>query len=548
MDKIELCGSVERITFHNSENGYSVIRLRPDSQGMLPFAHGQSQDDLVTVVGGLPELQPGESIKLTGTWERHPKHGWQFSAEKYERVYPTTLEGIQRYLGSGLVQGLGDVMAERIVAYFGEKTLDVIDNTPERLLEVLGLGSTLVERITNAWQEQKAAQNVMLFLQSHHLSTTLAVKIYKQYGDDAIKTVSETPYFLMQHIQGVGFKTADRIAQSMGVATDAPARIEAGIAYTLKKKAEAGHVYVPQQELEPLSAEILQLSTPAITEVIDNLEKSNLVKRETIHYETTEIDPATNTFGIKEEPAVYLTSLYHCEIGVTKRIQNLVEYPKSQLKLVDLAHWQHLFQILESSSNWKLAQQQRMAIFTALQHNVTILTGGPGTGKTTTLTTLLDLLDMADKDYVLASPTGRAAKRLTETTGRDATTLHRLLEFKYGKGFNKDESDPISADLIVIDEASMLDLMLANSLLKAVAYGSHLLLVGDVDQLPSVGAGNVLRDLIDSNIAQVVRLDVIFRQSADSLIISNAHRINRGEMPLTPPDANDFFIFIKKVF
>ena len=543
MDVIELSGSVERITFYNDKTGYSVVRVSPDSGQKLP-SFASSDDELATVVGVLPGLLPGEWIKLTGKWNRHPKHGWQFSAEKCNQRRPATLSGVRRYLGSGLLPGVGPAMAERIVAHFGENTLDVIEHSPERLREVLGIGSKRVETIGKAWQEQKEIQQVMIFLQSYDLSTSLAVKIYKRYGNNAIQIVSESPYRLVQDISGIGFKTADKIAQSMGLASDSPARIEAGVAYTLNKMAESGHVYVPQEELEPLSAEILTLPIPSIRQVIDQLEQSALLKRETIRYELPEIDPATASFAIKEERAVYLSPFYYCEVGLTKRVQDLVEHPTSRLAAINLARWQHLFQLIESRSGLKLEKQQRVAIFTALQHKVTILTGGPGTGKTTTLRTLLNVLDEAKKSYILASPTGRAAKRLMETTGREAKTLHRLLEFHSG-GFLKNERNPIRADFIVIDEASMLDMVLANHLLKAITPDTHLLLVGDVDQLPSVGAGDVLRDLIDSKIAQVVRLEVIFRQSAESLIITNSHRINRGEMPITPSGANDFFIFIK---
>ena len=561
----QLTGSVERITYYSEESGYTVLRLKPDSRDALPYAHGKYADQFITVVGNLPALNPGEWLKLSGQWLTHPKHGRQFQVEQCEQSSPATIEGIKRYLGSGMVRGVGKVMAERIVNRFGAETLDVIDEQPERLREVLGIGQKRVDSVIKAWQEQRAIKDVMVFLHSHGISTHLAVKIYKQYGDQSLAVVQATPYRLVQDIHGIGFKTADKIAQALGLPFDDPARVEAGIHYTLQKMADDGHVYAPQAELEPAAAGILQLPAERVTAVLEALETSELVRRETIQvavdkprvtsderqitYDQSDLvaqHPALVT--IKEEQAVYLPALYYSETGLTRQIERLVRHPASRLWGIRSKEQGR------QGPDWSpgevaaatLTAQQQQAVDAALRHKLTILTGGPGTGKTTTINNLLNTLDAAGHSYVLASPTGRAAKRLTETTGREAKTIHRLLEFKPGEGFGRNENNPIDADLIVIDEASMLDLILAYNLLKAIDSASHLLLVGDVDQLPSVGAGDVLRDLIASGVAAVIRLEVIFRQAAGSLIIHNAHRINQGHMPETSPNAQDFFLFVKE--
>ena len=534
----QVSGSVERVTYYNEENGYSVIRLKSDSRGMLPFKY--ASDGLVTVVGNLPELQPGEWVKLTGKWSSHPRHGRQFQVELCEKSMPATVEGIKRYLGSGMIRGVGRVMAERIVNRFGAETLDVIDEQPERLQEVLGIGKQRIRGIVKAWAEQRAIRDVMVFLQAHGVSTGLAVKIYKRYGDDSLAVVQSTPYKLVNDVAGIGFITADKIARALGLAHDDPNRIEAGIAYTLNRMADEGHVYVPQTELEPQASEILGVTAEQVTAVIDQLTTNNFIQRDTLTYEISQPDVGKT---VQEEKAVYLTPFFYSEVGATKRIQQIISHPTSRLAGLRQAVNSNRLSVI--SEGMVLAEQQLEAIKTAVSHKVTVLTGGPGTGKTTTLRALLDLLDRHHHTYLLASPTGRAAKRLAEATGREAKTIHRLLEFNPGEGFGRDQNNPLDADMIIIDEASMLDLVLANTLLKAVGNDSHLLLVGDVDQLPSVGAGDVLRDLIDSGKTAVIRLQTIFRQAADSLIIHNAHRINQGLMPETLPDGKDFFIFVK---
>ncbi len=543
--KDQISGSVERITYYNEDNGYTVLRLKPDSRGMLPFPYVSGRQALITVVGNLPELNPGEWVKLTGGWANHAKHGRQFKAEMCEQSHPATTEGIKRYLGSGLIRGIGPVMAERIVDKFGEQALDVIELEPGRLREVAGIGPKRIGGIVKAWEEQRAIKDVMLFLQSHGVSTNLAIKIYKKYGDDSLAVVQSTPYKLVQDVYGIGFKTADKIAQALGLAHDDPGRIEAGIAYTLSHMADEGHVYVPQEELEPKAAEILGVEGEKVTTVIETLERSQLIKRETLTYDIPASEAGATT--VREEKAVYLMPFYYSEIGVSKRIQAIVEHPTSRLSGLQSTATKLSLPAAGSrqAGGIELTEQQRMVIRTAVGSKVTVLTGGPGTGKTTTIRALLDLLDSGRHSYVLASPTGRAAKRLAEATGRPAKTIHRLIEYKPGEGFGRNEDNPLEADMVIIDEASMLDLVLANSLLKAISPDSHLLLVGDVDQLPSVGAGDVLRDLIASGVTAVIRLETIFRQAAGSLIIGNAHRINQGRLPETPQDADDFFLFVK---
>lgn len=539
MDQIS--GSVERITYYNEENGYTVLRLKPDTRGMLPFKYGR--EDLVTAVGNLPEINEGEWLKLSGKWTSHPRHGRQFMVELCEQSLPASTEGIKRYLGSGLIRGVGKKMAERIVDRFGTRTLDVIEGDPQRLREVSGIGQSRVEAILKAWEEQRAIKDVMIFLQSHHISTNLAIKIYKQYGDEALMVVQNEPYKLVQDVRGIGFKTADRIAKALGLAHDAPARIEAGIGYTLSQMSNEGHVYVPEHELQPKAAEILQLPVEAITAVLATLEHSDHIKREKFMIKGEQSENIADPQAID---AVYLTPFFYAEIGTANRLKTVIQHPTSRLQSLKRQKKAVLQQqVMAVQPEVQLAQEQTQGVVTAVTHKVTVLTGGPGTGKTTCLRALIGLLDRYGQSYALASPTGRAAKRLAEATDREAKTIHRLLEFKPGEGFARHQQNPIDVDIVVIDEASMLDLLLMHALIKAVGIDSHLLLVGDIDQLPSVGAGNVLRDLIVSGVTAVVRLSTIFRQAAQSLIIQNAHRINSGAFPLTPKEAKDFFLFVK---
>ncbi len=520
-----LKGLVERITYYAGETGFSVIRLKPVQRHLVPPG-ATNREGLVTVVGELPELNPGESLKLTGRWMSHPKHGRQFRSENCEQTLPATIEGLRRYLGSGMIRGIGPVMAERIVRKFGVKTLDVIESNPERLREVLGIGARRVQQVAAAWEEQKSIKEIMILLQSHRVSTRLAVKIFKQYGEAAVDVVESEPYRLARDIWGIGFKTADKIARDMGLPADAPTRIEAGVVYTLNKQADEGHVYVPQAELATRAAELLEVKEEKIKYAVTRLEALDQVKAETVAQET-------------EEDAVYLTPFYYCEVGVTNRLRRMMNTRGSRL------HRLRADPRVPHTGDLELSPQQRQAIEAGLTNKVSVLTGGPGTGKTTILRVLTEVLTKSRCTFALASPTGRAAKRLCEATGHPAKTIHRLLEYSPAGGFERNEENPLDADMVIVDEASMLDLVLTNNLLQAVDPRSHLLLVGDVDQLPSVGAGDVLRDIIASGLAAVTRLDVIFRQAQDSLIVANAHRINQGWLPQTPRSAQDFFLFVQ---
>jgi exodeoxyribonuclease V alpha subunit len=574
MDTLE--GIVERITYYNEENGYTVLRLKPRGRAgpLLP------DQGLVTVVGNLPEITPGESLKLRGQWAAHKNYGRQFKAETCEQVRPATIEGIRKYLGSGLIKGVGPVTAERIVKKYGTDTLDVLDHRPERIREVLGVGPKRAASIAQAWADQKIIKQVMLFLQSHGVTTGLAVKIFKQYGDAAIDVVQSNPYRLADDVYGIGFKTADKIARELGLPPDSPARVAAGVTYTLSQSADRGHVFLPQSALVREASALLEVKPGQVEAAFDPLIQAEQIKREIVYpivgalprkpapelshpprdeypdnRERLSFTPPVDqrARALLEDPAIYLTPFYHGEVGVARRLSALIDAPASRLRQFAAADWPRLFNELDAvagrHATARLSDRQREAVRAALgpAGKVAVLTGGPGTGKTTTVRAIITLLERFGRTFALASPTGRAAKRLSEASGRPAKTIHRLLEFSPAEGFKRGEHHPLDVDMLIVDEASMIDLLLMNNLLKAVSPGTHLLLVGDVDQLPSVGAGDVLRDVIDSGRAAVIRLDVIFRQAQDSLIITNAHRINKGQMPLTPAarDARDFFLFTK---
>jgi len=516
--KVTLRGVVERITFTNPENGYTVARFKADRY----FG-------LVTIVGALAEVHPGARLKITGVWKNHPRYGEQFEIEQYVEEAPATVEGIKRYLGSGLIKGVGPVTAKRIAEKFGTYTLDVIETDINRLTEVDGIGPKRIRMIAEAWEAQKQIKEIMLFLQTHQVSTTLAVKIYKTYGDRSIETVKNDPYRLARDIFGIGFITADKIARNIGIAADSPQRIAAGIEYTLNQLADQGHVFAPRPHLLESAVEILQVSPEQIEAQLEALRQEERVKIETVTDVWEQGDPLE---------AVYLPPFYFAEIGIARRIKTMLTTPASRLTVFANLNWPTAFAWLTRThaGGLALAEKQQQAVQMALTEKISILTGGPGTGKTSAVQAILRLLHSKGKQALLAAPTGRAAKRLTESSGHEAKTLHRLLEVSPSEGFKfkRNQENPLDSDLIIVDECSMLDLILMNSLLKAVHPTTHLLLVGDADQLPSVGAGNVLRDFIDSGVVPVTRLDVIFRQAADSAIITNAHRINHGEFPLFP--------------
>jgi len=541
-----LNGLVERITFYNPENGYSVIRLRSDHQKSL----GVDQDGLITVTGNLPELSPGMHLRIEGNWVNHPKHGKQFQAQLVEQILPSTITGIRRYLGSGLVKGIGPQLADRIVDHFGMQTLEVIEREPQRLHEVPDIGPKRAEMIAVAWQEQKQIKEIMLFLHSFMVSTNLATKIYKQYGLEAVNIVQDDPYRLATDIRGVGFKTADRIGRELGLPHDHPSRIKAGLSYILNKALDDGHIFLPKHILEDQSIKLLESDKGCVIQSLDDLEKEGIVRKEWLPWVEKGIQSsfAEGENGLLDDEIVsekekfidviYLSRFYALEQGIADDLQEISraipsainELPATFLKL-----------------DAELSDEQKSAIKTSVQHPLSILTGGPGTGKTTALRALIMNLESANKRYVLSSPTGRAAKRLGQATNRNASTVHRMLGYSPGEGFLHNRKNPLKVDLVVVDEASMLDTYLTYRLLQAISPGTHLLLVGDVDQLPSVGAGDILRDIISSGIAPVTRLRKIFRQAAHSHIITNSHRINRGEMPKfvssENSDEGDFFLF-----
>jgi len=541
----KLRGVVERVTYANAETGYSVVRLAV--KGRL---------DLVTVVGELADVNPGESLELEGEWTRHKQYGRQFQVQGYRTVLPATAEGIEKYLGSGLVKGVGPVMAGRIVHKFGVDTLDVIEHEPRRLLDVLGIGPTRVAHIEQAWTEQKQIRDIMVWLQGHNVRASWAVKIYKAFGDQSVEVVQEDPYRLAREIRGIGFKTADQIARNMGLPPDSPRRVAAGVVYALSEKADEGHVYMPQGELVSAAAEMLEVPVELASQGVQTLEEEEQIQREQIEPESLRYtmagsfagrEPNAQLSGVREQQAefaVYLRPFYYGEVGVAGRLQQMLAHRQSRLEVLRGVMWEVLLGAGSGAQGRiQLSERQKEGVRTALTSKVSVLTGGPGTGKTTTVRTVIELLDRFKCRYALASPTGRAAKRLAETTGRPAKTLHRLLGFAPGEGFKYDDENPLDVDMLIVDEASMLDLLLTNHLLKALHPATHLLLVGDVDQLPSVGAGNVLRDVIDSGKVPVVSLDVIFRQAQTSMIVTNAHRINKGLMPTFAKGDTDFYLF-----
>jgi exodeoxyribonuclease V alpha subunit len=525
-----LTGTVERITYYSDETNYCVLRLRPD-QLML------GRDQLVTVIGTMPELQPGESVRLQGEWTNHPRHGRQFRAEMVSQIRPATVEAIRRYLGSGLIKGIGPVTAEKIVDYFGAETLDVLDRTPGRVVEAAGVGRVRAKLIAEAWVQQQQIKEVMLFLQGHGISSGLAVKIYKQYGDQSIAIVTRDPYRLAQDVYGIGFRTADKIAQDLGLPPDAPSRIAAGVIFALSQATDEGHVFLPRDELVNAATEMLQVEAEQVETALKSLAGRGEVMLESI--------PLPDGLSLVE--GVYLPPMYYSEKGAAARLKAMRETPQSRLADLRRADLDHLLESLAAGSAIALTDQQQESVRAALLNKVSILTGGPGTGKTTTLRMLIAALQRTHHRFMLASPTGRAAKRLTEATGQPARTIHRMLGFSPSeRKFLHDENNPLDTDMVVVDEASMIDLVLFYSLLKAIPPDAHLVLVGDVDQLPSVGAGNVLHDVIRGQAGPVTRLEVIFRQAETSQIIRNAHRINRGELPDMSNQSSDFFVFAEE--
>jgi exodeoxyribonuclease V alpha subunit len=515
----ELSGQIERITYYNEENSYTIAKIKV-----------QGRSDLVTIVGSLPGMNPGEVLRLKGQWQRHPRYGEQFKIESFESVIPATVAGIERYLSSGLIKGIGPVMARRLVAKFEKETLNVIERDMDRLREVEGIGDKRIEMIKVAWDEQKDIREVMVFLQGYGVSPAYATKIFKQYGRDAVTIVRENPYRLADEVFGIGFVIADRIAEKVGIAKDSPLRAKAGVQYVLQQCADEGHTFYPFTPLLGACQKVLEIDEAILLDAFDTA-----ASERRIIIEKMEEHPEWN------ERAIYLTPLHFAETGIAHHLRELSESAK-QLQLINR---DAALEAAQKQLSINLSGQQLQAVKESLEQKMLVITGGPGTGKTTIIRAITHIYKTQGQKIVLAAPTGRAAKRMAEATGHEAKTIHRLLEYSPKEGkFRKDELDPIDADLVVIDETSMVDTVLMYHLLRAIPKHATLILVGDVDQLPSVGPGNVFRDIIDSRILPTIRFNEIFRQARESMIVVNAHRINNGLMPeLTGREENsaDFF-------
>ena len=522
----DLQGQIERITYSNDENGYTIARVK---------VYGQA--DLVTVVGNLMAPAPGEIIRMKGEWANHPKYGEQFKVVNYKTTVPASVYGIKKYLGSGLIKGIGPVMAGRIVKKFGKETLDVIEDEIEKLSEVDGIGKKRIEMIKKAWEDQKEIREVMLFLQSHGVSSGYATKIFKQYGNMSIQVVKQNPYRLATDIFGIGFVTADQIAEKLGFDKNSELRAEAGILYVLNQLSDDGHVYYPYEPLIEKCQEILQVDQDVIERAIGNIDLGNRIVIEDLNK-----GPVILREDVK---AVYLAKFHLSENSIANRLKTLINIPKS-IRKIDT---EKAVEWVQKKLSIKLAEKQIAAVKCAAENKVMVITGGPGTGKTTIINAFLRIFEKLKIKIMLAAPTGRAAKRMSETTGHEAKTIHRMLEFSIQKGgFQKDDEHPLDCDLIIIDEASMIDTILMHHLLKAIPPEATFILVGDVNQLPSVGAGNVLKDIISSGSVTVVELNEIFRQAKESLIIVSAHMINNGIMPSLKPSGRklDDFYFIEQ--
>ena len=524
----QLSGQIERITFTNEENGFTIAQVKVEGK-----------KDLVTVVGNLMAPTPGEILEMQGEWAHHPKFGEQFKVAQFKTKVPATVYGIQKYLGSGLIQGVGPVIAGRIVEKFGKRTLDIIENEIDRLAEVKGIAAKSIAKIAKAWDAQKEIRDVMIFLQSHGVSSAYAAKIFKRYGDRSIAVVKQNPYRLATDIYGIGFLKADSIAKELGFAADSKARVEAGVLYRLHQLAEDGHVYFPYESLIKQCREILGVAHEPVEQAIGSLNADRQVIIE-------DIDDGIEDFR-ENNKAVYLAQFHQCEVGISNRLKALLSAPKS-IRKIDSTR---AIEWVQQQLSFQPAEKQQKAIRCALENKVMVITGGPGTGKTTIVKAILKILSKLQVKMSLAAPTGRAAKRLNEMTGHQAKTIHRLLEYSIHKhGFLRNERNPLDCDLLIVDEASMIDTVLMYHLLKAIPATATCIFVGDVNQLPSVGAGNVLKDMIGSGCIPVIELNEIFRQAKTSRIIVNAHQINEGNLPALIEsesfDPNNDFYFIKQ--
>jgi exodeoxyribonuclease V alpha subunit len=516
-----LDGVVQRITYSNEESGYVIARFK------LP-----KQKQLATIAGNLPGITVGEGLRLEGRWITHPQYGRQFSVSRYQTAAPGSVPALKRYLGSGLLKGVGPVMAEHIVNTFGLDTLEILDAHPERLAEVPGMGARKAQQIAETWRDRRALQNLMHFLQGEGLPVALAVRILRKYGTGAEAIVRQQPYRLSAEVYGVEFQVADAIAARNGVAHDALQRIGAGVAHTLREATSSGHIYLPTEKVITAAARLLDLSPGALRATLPALTDGGFI----------EMPEATE--AITSNPPVYLPELLAAERSVASSLSALQQAGMDRLSVAARIDWERAWAFLDKHETVLMTEAQRDAIRTSLTERVAVLTGGPGTGKTTTLRGIVRLAQKQQASVVLAAPTGRAAKRLTEATGVAATTIHRLLDLRPNGGY--EVKTPLEADLVIVDEASMMDLLLADALFKAVPRGSHLLLVGDADQLPPVGPGAAFRDIIASGVVPVVSLETIFRQAEGSAIVSNAHRINHGQVPLIGKEITDFFFFTQR--
>ena len=531
---VKIRGVVERITYQNPENGYTVLKCAV-----------KSYKELVTVIGSLLDVNVGSVLLIYGNWKVDSRYGRQFAAESWEETLPATVFGIEKYLGSGLIKGVGPKYAKKIVAQFGIETLEVIETDISRLQEVDGIGKKRIQMIRDSWERQKEIKNVMLFLQDHGVSTSFAAKIYRQYGNESLDKMKENPFQMADDIWGIGFKTADGIAQKLGFAKEAYVRLRSGIMYTLSNLADEGHVFAYQEQLIAKAAELLEAEESSIVMTLDQMIADKDLICETVDYKTDQA----------EMKAIYLPAFYYAEAGVAGKLKRLAQSPATDRL------WHALMDARQKTGNESLSidvgkiqekvdmkydEIQADAIRKAAVSKVMVLTGGPGTGKTTTTQGIIAAYRSFGLKILLAAPTGRAAKRMTEATGLEAKTIHRLLECKPPEGYQKNEDNPLDGDVLIIDECSMIDMILMNALLKAIPEGMRLILVGDIDQLPSVGAGNVLRDIIESGVFPVVRLTRIFRQAQSSRIIMNAHAINEGKFPDISNGKNTDFFYIEK--
>ncbi len=507
-----LKGTIVETIFRNNENGYTVALL-------------ESKNELITITGIFSTDVTGENIEVYGKKVKHPKYGDQFQVDIYNSVLPTGLEQIENYLSSGLIKGIGKFTAKKLVEAFKENTFDIIQNNPYKLTEIEGIGEKKADMIAKSFAEQADIKEIMMFLQSNNISTNYSIRIYKEYGKNTIAVIKENPYRLSEDIYGIGFKLADKIASSLGVEKDSPYRISSGVKYILSEYASRGHSYVPYSILVNSSASLLETNFEIIEDEI-----RNMAFTDKIHIET-----------INSESVVYYLPYHTAEVNVCKGLINLARMDFN-ISEEEVLSYLKLFE----HDSISLTEMQNEAIVQSIINGATVITGGPGTGKTTIILSIIKILESMNKKVLLCAPTGRAAKRITESTGREAKTIHRMLEYAYGEDdsnltFNKNENSPLDCHAVIVDEMSMVDILLMNNLLKALKKGTKLIMVGDVDQLPSVGAGNVLSDIIKSNTIKTIRLDMIFRQSKGSMIVQNAHAINKGTMPVLNKKDSDFY-------